>query len=175
MSCDFSKPIKFLNFRVELSTYATQQSFIRSCPLYKFKQVTRTHSAINIEAEYFPFKLLIFESSFLLSFIKLPKWPLISTFSGKNADYLRDNLEEIKSEYDFELKVKPDCVQISVLPGKFLNSSNFEADSKYKIFLKTEVNTETRQTTFFLTRSEVTETKTVPVDHDFLSPKNFLR
>ena len=60
--------------------------------------------------------------------------------SGKYADYLRDNIKEINEEYDFKLSLKKDCVELNVVAGKFLtNVGDLKKDSKYKIFLKTDV------------------------------------
>ena len=89
---------------------------------------------------------------------------------------MSNNYIEIKSEYDFVgLTLKPDCVQITVKPGEFLDSDRLKIDSKYKIFLKTDVNPENQKTTFFLTRFEDPGSKSGPGpnDADFVSPKKF--
>ena len=53
---------------------------------------------------------------------------------------MRNNIKEINEEYDFKLSLKKDCVELNVLAGKFLaNVADLKKDSKYKIFLKTDV------------------------------------
>jgi hypothetical protein len=53
---------------------------------------------------------------------------------------LRDNIKEINTEYDFKLSLKKDCVELNIVAGKFLaNVGDLKKDSKYKIFLKTDV------------------------------------
>ena len=100
----------------------------------------------------------------------------VCTFAGKHADYLRDNIAEIKSEYDLPLALKRDCVQITVQPGKFLKSGALKVDSKYKIFLKTEVEAGAGKTNFSLTRFEVPGSKAPgpSAEPDLVSPKKFL-
>ena len=53
---------------------------------------------------------------------------------------MRDNIGEIKLSYDFKLSLKKDCVELNVVAGKFLtNVGDLKVDTKYKIFLKTDV------------------------------------
>jgi len=46
-----------------------------------------------------------------------------------------------------------------VEPGEFLTCQNLSVGTKYKIFLKTEVDDQTGKTVFFLTRFEVPGSK----------------
>ena len=89
------------------------------------------------------------------------KCPLSSyrIISGKYADYLRDNIDEINLEYNFKLVSKPKCVEIKARAGKCCkNADSLQVDQKYRIYLRTKVRHDqdleegAPKTHFFLTR-----------------------
>jgi hypothetical protein len=107
-------------------------------------------------------------------------------YTGIYAEYLRDNIAQIRTDYNFELKVRPECVEIKVCSGPNLvlhPDESLEMGAKYRIFIKTDVEIDSKNpehssnATFRLTRFEksVAGSSTSPTSDEQRSAKSFLR
>ena len=107
-------------------------------------------------------------------------------FIGIYAEYLRDNIAQIRTEYNFELKIRPECLEIKVRPGPnlvFSPDESLEMGAKYRIFIKTDVEMDlcnpdqASKTMFRLTRFEksVAGSATSPSSDEPRSAKSFFR
>ncbi len=88
-----------------------------------------------------------------------------SNFPGPHANYLRENFNRLRVDYDMDLEFRSECVDLKLRKGPHLlvHDDPLEVDSKYRIFIKTEVEPDPRnpdkagKTIFHLTRYEKAE------------------
>ncbi len=104
-----------------------------------------------------------------------------SIFPGPHADYLRNNFKRLRVDYDMDLEFRSECVDLKLRKGPHLvHDDPLQVDSKYRIFIKTEVEPDPRnpdnagKTIFHLTRyekAEIASSQASPI----ASGKRFIR